>query len=220
MTQPTPPAAAGTAPDALLLVAPGCIHCAAVLAALSDLVKTGEVGRLTVVNLARHPEEGQARGVKGVPWLRLGPLVLEGRHPPAELKAWARDATRPEGMARYLAQMLETGRMDRALPLAREQDAALDAVVLLLADEDTELQVRVGLGAILEDLAGDPRLDRLIEPLSALARHPEPRIRNDACHYLGLLRRPGARAALEHCRDDPDPQVREVAAEGLAALGD
>lgn len=214
------PASQNEVPDALLLVAPGCPHCAGMLSALAELVKEGAVGRLTVVNLARHPEEAQRYGVRSVPWLRLGPLELPGARSPEELRRWARDALRAEGMARHLAELLETGNLSRAERLARENDTALDAVGLLLADPETELQVRVGLGAILEELAGDPRLDRLIAPLSALARHDDPRIRNDACHYLGLLRRPGARTALETCREDADPQVREVAAEGLAALGE
>ncbi|MGB5200334.1 MAG: hypothetical protein WBR56_10600, partial [Sedimenticolaceae bacterium] len=50
------------APDAELLIAPGCAHCAAVLAALTALVKRGDLGRLNVVQLGAHPEAVAAVG--------------------------------------------------------------------------------------------------------------------------------------------------------------
>ena len=64
--------------DALLLIATGCNHCPAVLEGLSRLLKQGRIGRLDVVNLAVHPETGQALGVRSVPWTRIGPFELEG----------------------------------------------------------------------------------------------------------------------------------------------
>ena len=41
-----------TIPDALLLLAPGCPHCPAVLEGLSGLLKEGVIGRLEAVNVA------------------------------------------------------------------------------------------------------------------------------------------------------------------------
>ncbi len=43
-------------PDALLLIAPGCGHCPAVLEGLTLLLKSGKLGRLEVVNILAHPE--------------------------------------------------------------------------------------------------------------------------------------------------------------------
>jgi len=44
-------------PDALLFITPVCTHCPSVLQALSELVKQAQVGKLTVVNIAAHPEQ-------------------------------------------------------------------------------------------------------------------------------------------------------------------
>ena len=73
------------APHAELLLAPGCAHCPVVLAALAELIKAGRIGRLEVINIASHPEEAEARGVRGVPWIRIGPFELSGAHTRQEL---------------------------------------------------------------------------------------------------------------------------------------
>ncbi|MBI5612553.1 MAG: HEAT repeat domain-containing protein, partial [Gammaproteobacteria bacterium] len=44
-------------------------------------------------------------------------------------------------------------------------------------------------------------------------------IRGDACHYLALTRDSRAITHLECLLNDPERQVRELAADGLAALG-
>ena len=43
-------------PDALLFITPGCPHCPGVLQGLSEMVKQGTIGKLTVINAASHPE--------------------------------------------------------------------------------------------------------------------------------------------------------------------
>ena len=70
-------------PDALLLLAPGCPHCPAVLEGLSGLLKEGVIGRLEAVNAAIHPERAAELGVRTVPWARIGPFELEGEQTPA-----------------------------------------------------------------------------------------------------------------------------------------
>jgi thioredoxin-like negative regulator of GroEL len=59
-------------PDALLFIAPGCIHCPVVLQGLSELLKQTLIGKLTVVNVAAHPETAKEYGVRAAPWLQLG----------------------------------------------------------------------------------------------------------------------------------------------------
>ena len=50
--------------DATLYVAPGCPHCPTVLNGLSELVKTGRIGQLTVINIASRPELAAEHGVR------------------------------------------------------------------------------------------------------------------------------------------------------------
>ena len=79
-------------PDAELLIAEGCPHCSAALSTLADFVKQGRIGRLAIINLSRHSDEGERRGARGVPWIRIGPFELAGSYRSDELATWVERA--------------------------------------------------------------------------------------------------------------------------------
>jgi hypothetical protein len=205
-------------PDALLLLTSTCPHCPAVLASLGELVKAGKIGRLEVVNIGTHPQMAEKLGVRSVPWLRLGPYELEGLRTPAELRRWAENAGTVAGMAEYIAGMLKTGHLAQAIALLRRDPTEMSALLYLLADPATELHVRIGIGALMEEFTGDQALLALIPDLAGLLRHPEPHVRGDAIHFLALSESPAAIPHLRSALDDAAPQVRELAADALATL--
>jgi thiol-disulfide isomerase/thioredoxin len=205
-------------PDALLLIAGPCPHCPAVLAALSELVKQGVIGRLEVVNVESRPEVGEALGVRGVPWVRLGPFELEGKRSAAEYRQWAERAGSPDGMRDYFRERLAGGDLQKVLAMVRRDETLFDTLPVLLADPQAELPVRVGIGAILEEFRGSPVLARLVDALGALTRNNEPHLRADAAHLLALTGSARAAAFLKPLLEDSSAQVREVAAEGLELL--
>lgn len=207
-------------PHAELLVAPGCTHCATVLASLVELVKLGTIGRLDVVNIHSHPEEAEARGIRGVPWIRIGPFELTGAHTRQELTQWAERAGSDAGMQAYLSESLEHGQLGSVTSACR-RSAELRAPLLdLAADLDTPFAVRIGVGAVLEELAADGLLGGLLDEIAALVTSDQSQVRADGAHYLGLAGGERARRLLRGLLDDPDAQVREIAAESLAELGD
>lgn len=206
------------APDALLLLTSACPFCPTVLKALTELVKGGQIGRLEVINLDRHPEAAQTHKVRSVPWVRLGPYELDGLRSEAELKQWAERAGTPEGAAAYLSELLATGGLAKVTELVNQDAVHLDALALLVGDTETDLHVRLGIGALLEEMQGSPSLARLVEPLTKLAESPEARIRGDAAHFLALTRDPRVPPILERLMKDADPSVRDVATESLETL--
>ena len=206
-------------PDALLLVGTHCPFCPTVLAALGELVKAGRIGRLEVINVEQRPDAAHALGIRTVPWLRLGPFELDGLRSQAELEQWAARAGTEDGVAAYVSELLVTGALRKLVELVQRDPVWLDALPRLAADPETNLQVRVGIAALLEELGGEPVLARLVDPLGALTRHPQARLRSDACHYLGLIRDRRALAYVEPLLADADNDVREVAAESALALG-
>jgi hypothetical protein len=206
------------APDALLLLTSSCPFCPTVLKGLAELVKGGQIARLEVINLDRQPDAAQTYHVRSVPWVRLGPYELDGLRSEAELKQWAERAGTPEGAAAYLSELLATGELAKVTELVNRDAVHLDALALLVGDTETDLHVRLGIGALLEEMQGNPSLARLVEPLSKLADSPEARIRGDAAHFLALTRDPRVHPILERLAKDADASVREVAAEALAGL--
>lgn len=204
-----------SAPDALLFIAPGCAHCPGVLEGLSALVKEGAVGRLEVVNVAVHPERAAEYGIRSTPWLRLGPFELVGARTPAALREWARLAGSGEGWTAYAREILSGGDLSRAERLTAEVPGFLEALLPLLADTETPMQVRIGVVAVMEGAAGGDALRGLVPRLIDLAGHEDHRVRADACHLLGLTGAGEAAATLRARLSDEHPEVREIAADAL-----
>jgi len=207
-----------TPPDALLLIAPGCVHCPNVLDALSELVKQGALGRLEVINVAVHPQRARELGARSAPWTRIGEFELEGAHSAAELAEWAEQSARPEGYGLYLSSLLEGGELERVVGLLRRDPRRLESLLELMETLETPMAARIGVGAVLEELAESNLLGPAVAPLRALLASEIPQVRADACHYLGLTGDPGVREAVTPLLEDTDAEVRDIARETLEEI--
>lgn len=207
-----------TAPDALLVITTNCPHCAGVLQGLSELVKSGTISRLEVINISQQPELAQEYNIRSVPWTRIGPFELDGLRSVAELRNWAEQAGSDAGMTNYLSELLRTGGLAKAIKLLSQNADYFSSVLTLATDPKTELSVRIGISAIMEEFEGTKELTALIKPLTKLTHHPEARIRLDACHYLALTHSPLALPPIKLLLEDENLGVREVAQESLDSL--
>ena len=206
------------APDALLFTAPGCPHCPGVKAALEKLRQEGVIATLQVLSVIEEQAQAASLGVRSVPWLKLGEFVLTGAQTPQQLRQWAERAAAPGGMSGYLEHLLANGELNEAEALLERQPQHLEALLPLLADPGAKIQVRLGIGALLEGQEGSESLRALVPQLIALSGDQEHRIRSDACHYLGLSHSNLGLPALEARLDDENGEVREIAAESIALI--
>jgi thiol-disulfide isomerase/thioredoxin len=205
-------------PDALLLLSSQCPHCPTVLQALAELVKQGIIGRLEAVNIAARPDVAAQYGVRSVPWIRLGEFELQGLHSAAELRHWAQRAGSEAGVAEYYTEQLKQGQLSRVLDAVQKNPQRLSVLLLLAGDPDTELTVRIGVSAVLEDFAGSDALRALLPALIELGRHADPRVRADACHFLALTASRDAVAPLQTLSADRERSVQDVARDSLKEL--
>lgn len=205
-------------PTALLLLTTACPHCPSVLEGLIGLLKEGVIGRLEAVNIEAHPQQAADLGVRTVPWLRIGEFELEGAQTPGELRRWAELAGTQQGMAAYFFYLLKNGQRAKVETMARQQPQRLLALVDLLANAESSMAVRLGVGAVLEELQGSGVSAVMTSGLGQLTRHADPLTRADACHFLSLVGGEDIVLYLRDCANDPDPAVREIAAEILAEL--
>jgi thiol-disulfide isomerase/thioredoxin len=217
MTTPSVPMSA-TPPDALLFVAPGCPHCATVLQGLNQLAGQKLIGKLTVIDVAEHPEQAAEYGVRAAPWLRLGPFTLTGAHSPAELRLWAGWANGEEGTAHYIEHLLTQGGYKQAAAFIDADTQRLKPLLAIVADPGAKLEVRLGVSALLESHANSPSLQNLLPQLAKLSHHNDHRVRADACHLLGLTGSAAARTHLEARLNDANEEVREIAEEAMEVL--
>ena len=203
-------------PDATLLIAPGCPHCPKVLQALSEFVKRGEIGSLEVINIAIHPEAAEKAGTRSVPWTRVGSFELVGALTPQEIRETIEKAGRADPLE-HLVHLLETSRLDEVVKAISNTPDALPSLVTLLDDLDTPMAVRIGIGAVLEELP--ETLVRSAETaLITLTDSGNQSVRADAAHYLSLVDTDTSRETLQRLLSDSSEEVREIAGESLEAL--
>ena len=207
-----------TPPDALLFINPGCAHCPAVLQALGELVKQTLIGKLTVVNIAAHPEQAAEYGVRAAPWLRLGDFTLTGAHSLAELRQWTEWASGEEGTAHYVEHLLNEGGYKHAVAFISADTQRLKPLLAIIADPEATIDVRLGVSALLEAYTNTLALQKLLPQLAELSRHADHRMRADACHLLGLTGSAAARSYVAACLNDASDEVREIAEEAMKEL--
>ncbi len=206
------------APDVLLFIASQCPHCPGVLTGLSDLLKRGVIGRMEVINLECRPDAAQALAVRSVPWLRMGPFQLAGARSAAELETWAQRATSSDGLGDAFHDLLKQADLTQVLRLIEAEPARLAALLPIVANPEASLNVRLGVGVVFEEFAGQPAFQALVAELGKLTQHADARVRADACHLLSLTGSKAARVWLQAGLHDENAEVREIAAESLDSL--
>jgi len=198
-----------------MLLGTHCPHCPSLLRSLSGLVEQGVLSKLEVVNLERRPDVAQELGVCSVPWVRIGPFELAGLRTSEELKRWAQTTATHQGIRDYLGAMLAVGEVDRVLAMIAKESALMARVIELLDDADAKINIRLGVGAIIEEYEGTPLLQEYIPQLGELTLHMDPRVRGDACHYLALGHSHRAKVHIQPLLEDENADVREIARTGI-----
>ena len=207
-------------PDALMLKGTHCPFCPRVQQSLQELRESGHIGKLEILNIEKNPEVAKELGVRTVPWVRIGPYELDGLRSTTEFREWADKAGTTAGLSMWLDELLGSGQIAEAFELVSAGQSGIDALLELFADEDTQLNTRIGISAIMEDLQGSEALRQNLERLGELTRHTDAHIRGDACHYLALSGDAGAAAWIRPLLEDADAGVREIASDSLEMLGD
>ncbi len=203
------------APDALLLMTAGCPHCPAALQALTALLKEGSIGRLEIVNVAIHTEEAEVRGVKSVPWIQIGPFEVEGVSSPAKLRELANGVNDDAVFDNWLLETLKAGQRQKFESLVRREPRRIHGLARLMTNPETSMAIRLGLGAILEELQGSGLTEPLIPALGEMLESQDRLLKADACHFLTLIGGEGIRPFMQGCLDDADPEIREMVEEWL-----
>ena len=207
-----------TPPDALMLLGTHCPHCPSVLNGLTTLVKRGTIGTLKIINIEHRPDLARELGVRTVPWVRLGAFELEGLHSERELEKWAENSGSEAGMAVWLNELLANGNISKAIKLVKTSPDATHALLTLFADPEIQLNTRIGISAIMEELQNTTLLKNIVDRIGALTRHEDTRIRGDACYYLALSGAQHASRYIKPLLQDQDADTQELAKESLQML--
>ena len=206
-------------PSVTLLVSTQCPHCATLPEHTAELIKSGELAHIEVINLNMMPEKGAELGVRSVPWLRIGDFVLTGSQTIAAIRqrlTWIKESS---SLTSHFDQLLSTGKADKVIEHLQQHPEAISAIMQLLGDEGTVLSSRIGIGVVMEEFAGHSFLLDLIPKLGKLAHHQDSRIAVDTLYYLGLTGSERAIPILQGFVNHHDAELREAAEDSLETLG-
>lgn len=207
-------------PAVLMLMGTRCTYCGPMMQLLTELMKAGHIAELRIINIEDNAEMAQQLGVRGVPWLQIGPFELQGSRTRQELLLWLQRASSFEGVSEYLKEVLAEGNIEYANKLIQRYPAALENVIEIMADPEAKINVRLGVGVIIEGLAETEQFKKLIPQLIAYLSNDDARVRGDACHYLSLTKDVSCIPDIEKLLSDENDEVREIAQESLDDLRD
>ncbi|VAW70740.1 hypothetical protein MNBD_GAMMA09-2457 [hydrothermal vent metagenome] len=209
-------------PSALLLITTECPHCPSVLKSITELVKEGQLSSLEIVNISVSPERAEALSVRSVPWIKLGEFVLTGLKSKAELQQWINSSGNDDNndMSAYFEELMTSGELSKVQQMVKENPQHMQALFNMMANDDSSLSARIGVGAIIEQLSGTEQLINSIDALGQYCKHKTARVRNDACYYLGLSQHLDARKYIRPLLNDEDPEIIETAKEALEEIND
>lgn len=202
----------------ILFTAPGCAFCPIVSKAFATLQEQGLLGAFEKYDISINTDKASDYHVRTVPWFMINELEFTGAHSEKEIRYWIEHAGTDDGILRYISEALEAGRLKHIEDMIRKHHHWLPIALNIAADTDSPIQARIGLAALLEGLAGDELLQGILPDLAELVRHPDHRVRADACHYLGLIPSAQSIDLLKTCLNDEHAEVRELAQDGLELI--
>lgn len=202
----------------LMLMGKGCSYCGPMMSILTDLMKAGEIAELRIFDIQKHPVLAAELGVRSVPWLQIGPFELSGMRTRKEILLWMQRASGREGLTAYLDEVLAEGNIDSARKLIQRSAEALHSLIDLMADADAKINVRLGVGVIIEELAESEQFKSVLPALIEYLASEDSRVRGDACHYLSLINDISFIPLIEKLLSDESEEVREIAQDSLDEL--
>ena len=207
-------------PAVLMLMSRQCTYCGPMMQALTELMKVGQIAELRIVNIESSPELAVQLGVRSVPWLQIGPFELLGSRSKQEMLLWIERSSSPAGFKTYLDEVLSEGKLDYASRLLESYPQALETIIEMMADPEAKINVRLGVGVLIEDMAESVEFKAVIPRLIDYLSSKDARIRGDACHYLSLTRDVSHIPLIERLLSDESEEVREIAQDSLDALSE
>jgi len=205
-------------PDVLMLIATGCSHCPAVLNSLTELLKSGDISRLEVINISQQPEIAQQYNTRSVPWVKIGDIELNGAQSLAELKQAIEQSSSSKGLHGHYDQLLNNGQLQQVIEHIQKEPSRLAVLTDLMRENEIKISVQIGIGAVMEEFAESKALIDLIPVLTELVSNPLARVRNDACFYLSLTAAPEVKQTITALLNDSDKEVQETAKDCLQEL--
>lgn len=218
----TPPSQKLSPASAELFIATGCAHCPNVLSELSNQLKTGKLSALQITNIAVNNERAAQLNIRSVPWFRLenssASMIFPGNYTAKEIAQWVAATTDKKGMSKYIEEFLGSGNLLTVIQAIEMKPETFSSVIDMLEDEETGMETRIGLDALLENFTATEILQTYAPRLKKMADENNVRLQIDALHYLALTGDAAHKTFINSKTKDKDKQIQEAAIEALETL--
>jgi len=211
-------------PQAELFIASGCAHCPTVMSQLSEQLKAGKLSQLKITNIAVDNERATQLNIRSVPWFSLSgsasSMVFSGNYNAKEITHWVETAQTKEAMVSYIEALLKEGNLMSVVQAIQLAPQTFASVIDMLKDEETSIDLRIGLDALLENFTATETLKKQTPALLKMASEDNVRLQIDALHYLALTADINNKAFIKEKTLHEDKQIQEAAVEALETLND
>jgi len=213
-----------TPPFVELFIATGCAYCPIVLTELSENLKQGNITSLKITNIAVENKRAEELNIRSVPWFSISHknsfMIFSGNYSPKEIQHWLATSQNEKGMQEYIEDALATGDIMKLNQTIQLNPNVLASIIHLLGDEETSMDIRIGLDALLEQFSVTEILQNYSNEFKKIAASNIPRLQIDALHYVALLGKAENKRFLQDKINDKNPQIKEAAIEALETLND
>ena len=203
-----------------LFVLPDCQVCPVMERLFEKMHQNGEIDEYECLDISEHAEQAEAYNIRSVPFYLINGVSFTGLRSHREISGLLGSRQTPIWRGK-ISDELSDGQLASVTRLIRGNAVARQAMLELLADNETELVVRIGLTAVIESLAGSGVLADCEAQLIRLTEHANERIALDALYYLSLLATPASVQTLESIalngRDALRMDAEEMLTEFLSA---
>ena len=210
--------------SAELFIATGCSHCPLVLNELSEQLKKGAIAELNTINIAVDNTRADALNIRSVPWFSLtnnhSYMIFSGNYSPKEIQSWLKIAKSAEGMKNYIEELLGKGELMTIVQAINIQPSVLSSVISMLGDEETSMDIRIGLDVLIEQFSNTKILQNYTSELKSIALADMPRLQIDALHYIALTGDIENKHFLQQQTENTNHQIKEAAIEAIETLDD
>jgi hypothetical protein len=199
-----------------VLITPSCPFCAQVVGLVNQFAVAGPMITVWIIDLELFPEYVQRYHPKAAPTTILEEEVfLTGQIREKELADWVAKLDSPGYLIQLYHNDLLEKRMDQALKRLKAHPQDLPIIAGLISDE--AFSVKLGTMALFEQLSDEiPELHgALFEALSPLLDDSSEQVVGDAAYLIGFLDDQRKVRRLEALLAHANPEIVEIAREGL-----
>ena len=206
-----------------LFISTHCPFCSQLMALLTRALKESSLTRLDIINLDNVSDPQQYSAIRSVPLIKIDDFEFTGMLSQSELDEWITRYKQGTFPHYFFANKLEDGQINQAERVIKNNPEYWPVLIQLVEDNETKMQVKIGITALFESLASNivnsPVAEELVTKLIRASDTDNHAVRVDIVYYLSLIyaalkdqgktNKELERFMQQHLKDESD-EIKEI----------